>query len=54
MTDLGLIPVLGRSAGGGPGNSLQDSVLAWRIPMAREAWRAIVHGVSESDMTEAT
>ena len=25
-----------------------SSILAWRIPMDREAWRAIVHGVSKS------
>ena len=31
-----------------------SSILAWRIPMDRGAWRATVHGVTESDMTEAT
>ena len=31
------------------------SILAWRIPMVRGAWRATVHVVrKESDMTEAT
>ena len=34
-------------------------ILAWRIPWilgfsSRGAWRAIVHRVTESDMTEAT
>ena len=31
-----------------------SSILAWRIPMDRGAWRATVHGVTESDMTEVT
>ena len=29
-----------------------SSILAWRIPMDRGAWRVTVHGVAESDMTE--
>ena len=44
--DLGLIPGLGRSPGGGYGNSLQDSCL--ENPMDREAWQATVHGVAKS------
>ena len=29
-----------------------SSILAWRIPMDRGAWQAIVHEVLESDTTE--
>ena len=48
--DLGSIPELGRSPGEGKGNPLLYSCLG--NPMDREAWRAVVHGVSEkSDMT---
>ena len=36
--DLGLVPWLGRSPGGGHGNP----PLAWRIPMDRGAWWATV------------
>ena len=44
--DLGLIPGLGRSAGGGHGKPLQCSCL--ENPMDRGAWRAAVHGVTKS------
>ena len=44
--DLASIPGLGRSAGGGYGNSLQYS--CWRIPMDRDAWQATVYGVAKS------
>ena len=42
---------LGRSAGGGHGSPLQCSCL--ENPMDRGAWRPTVHGVAESDRTEA-
>ena len=29
-----------------------SSILAWRIPTDRGAWRAAVHGVAASDATE--
>ena len=48
--DLGLIPWLGRSPE--QGMDTRSSILAWRIPTDRRAWRAAVHGVTESDMTE--
>ena len=44
--DLGSIPGLGRSPGGGHGNPLQYS--AWTIPMDRGAWWATVHGIAKS------
>ena len=44
--DLGSIPGLGRSPGGGHYNPLQNSCL--ENPMDRGAWEAIVHGVAKS------
>ena len=44
--DLGLIPGWGRSPGGGHSSPLQHSFL--ESPMDRGAWRAAVHGVTQS------
>ena len=44
--DVGLIPGLERSPGGGNGNPRQDSCL--ENPMDREAWWATVHWVAKS------
>ena len=44
--DLGSIPGLGRTPGGGHGND--SSIPAWRIPKDRGAQRATVHGVTKS------
>ena len=46
VRDRSAIPGLGRSPGGGCGNPL--SILAWRIPLDKGAWRATVHGVTWS------
>ena len=46
IEDPGSIPWLGRSPGGGNGNTLQSPPLG--NPMDRGAWRAIVHGVMKS------
>ena len=34
------------------GIATHSSILAWRIPKDREAWQAIVHGITELDTTE--
>ena len=50
--DMGSIPVSGRSLGEGNGSALQYFCL--RNLIDRGAWRAIVHGVAESDTIEVT
>ena len=52
ISDEGLIPGLGRSPGRGHGNPLRYSCL--ENPMDRGAWWALVHSVTELDMTEAS
>ena len=48
LRDTGLIPGLRRSPGGGYGNPLQYPCL--ENPMDKEAWWAVVHGVTKSRM----
>ena len=50
IRDVGSIPGSGTSPGVGNGNPLQYSCL--ENTKDRGAWQAIVHGVTESDMTE--
>ena len=47
--DMGLIPGLGRSPGGGNDSPLQYPCLG--NPMDKEAWQAAVHGVTETQQT---
>ena len=52
LKDVGLIPGLGRSPGGGCDNPLQYSCL--ENPLERGAWWDAVHGVARSiSMTDA-
>ena len=51
VRDLGSIPGLERSPGGGPSNSVQYSCL--ENPMDRGTWQATVYWVSKSETTEA-
>ena len=36
------------------GMATHSSILAWRIPMDRGAWQAMVHGVTKSQMRLST
>ena len=46
IRDVGLIPVSGRSPGGGHGNPLQYSCL--ENPMNRGAWQVTVYRIAKS------
>ena len=50
--DSGSIPQSGKSPGKGNGSPFQYSCLD--NPMDRVDWRAAVHRIAQSDMTEAT
>ena len=50
--DPGFIPESGRSPGEGHGNPLQYSYL--ENTTDRGAWRAAVHSIAQSEVTEAT
>ena len=52
VRDVGLILGSGRLSGEGNGYPLQYPCL--KNPMDRGTWRAIVHGITELDTTEAT
>ena len=52
IRDVGQIPGLGKSLGGGHGHPFQYSCL--ENPMDRGAWWATAHWVTESDKTEVT
>ena len=43
-----LVQSLGREDPLEEGRATHSSILVWRIPMDREAWWDIVHGVSKS------
>ena len=42
------VPFLGGEDPLEEGMATHSSILAWRIPMDRGAWQAIVHGVTKS------
>ena len=46
VRDMGSIPGLGRFPGGRM--ATHSSILAWRIPMERGGWQALIHRVEES------
>ena len=44
------VQFLGREDRLEEGMATQSSILSWRIPMDGEAWQALVHGVTKSQM----
>ena len=48
VTQRMLLQSLGQGDPLEEGMATHSSILAWRIPMDRRAWRAIVHGVTKS------
>ena len=50
--DVGSIPELGKSPGGGHNNPFQGTFL--ENPVDRGDWQVMVHSVAELDRTEAT
>ena len=45
---------LGREGPLEEGMATRSSILAWKNPMDRGAWWAMVYEITESDMTETT
>ena len=56
IRDVGSVPGLGRSPGGGLGQVTHSSILAWRIPLTEEpgGLQSIGSQREELDMTEVT
>ena len=50
IIDMGSIPRLGKSPGGGNGNPLQHSCLKNLMDRDYVAWQDTVHGVAKSQM----
>ena len=48
------IQTLGQEDPPEEGMATHSSIFAWRIPMDRGAWWAILHGITESDTAEVT
>ena len=46
------VPSLGQEDPLGEKMATPSGILAWKNPKDRGTWRATVHGVAESDMTE--